>query len=166
MPNSYFEEPPVQESAINFTDMNISRPILKVIYPLLFTLTVPSLSHSFPLTSSPLPPLSLLSLLPFQAVTSLGYVTPTPVQASTVPVALLGKDICACAATGTGNHYIHPLHKRDTEPFTPPRATPHGGFCIPLAFHTFGKDALPLTPSPCNQKISFTSFSATCGLAS
>ncbi len=35
-------------------------------------------------------------------MTSLGFVTPTPIQASTVPVALLGKDICACAATGTG----------------------------------------------------------------
>ena len=116
MPNSYFEEPPVQESAINFTDMNISRPILKVIYPLLFTLTVPSLSHSFPLTS----PLSLLSLPPFQAVTSLGYVTPTPVQASMVPVALLGKDIyvlvqllapvtitCIHFMKGTQNYLIH-----------------------------------------------------------
>ncbi len=41
-----------QEDAIKVRDMNISRPILKVIYPLLFTLTstVLSLSHSFPLT--------------------------------------------------------------------------------------------------------------------
>ena len=29
-PDPYFEEPPVQELGINFTDMNISRPILKV----------------------------------------------------------------------------------------------------------------------------------------
>ena len=45
---------------------------------------------------------SLLS----RAVTSLGYVTPTPIQARTVTVALMGKDICACAATGTGNLYL------------------------------------------------------------
>ena len=37
-----------------------------------------------------------------QAVNSLGFVSPTPIQASTIPVALLGKDICASAATGTG----------------------------------------------------------------
>ena len=30
------------------------------------------------------------------------YVHPTPIQAATVPVALLGRDICGCAATGTG----------------------------------------------------------------
>lgn len=32
----------------------------------------------------------------------LGYIYPTPIQASTIPVALLGRDICGCAATGTG----------------------------------------------------------------
>ena len=30
------------------------------------------------------------------------FKNPTPIQAATVPVALKGKDICACAATGTG----------------------------------------------------------------
>ena len=37
-----------------------------------------------------------------QAVTSLGYATPTPIQVNTIPMALMGRDICACAATGTG----------------------------------------------------------------
>ena len=37
-----------------------------------------------------------------QAVNSLGFVSPTPIQARAIPVALLGKDICASAATGTG----------------------------------------------------------------
>ena len=37
-----------------------------------------------------------------QAVTAMEYVHPTPIQAATVPVALLGRDICGCAATGTG----------------------------------------------------------------
>ncbi len=147
MPNSYFEEPPVQESAINFTDMNISRPILKVIYPLLFTLTVPSLSHSFPpnLFSSLSPPLP--PTLPGCDFT--GLCNPHSCPSQHGPCGSLGEGyICACAATGTGNHYMHPLHERDTELFNPPRATPHGGFCIPPAFHTFGKDALPLTPLP------------------
>ena len=30
------------------------------------------------------------------------FVTPTPIQAATIPVALMGRDICGCAATGTG----------------------------------------------------------------
>ena len=34
----------------------------------------------------------------------MNFSTPTPIQAVTIPVALLGKDICACAATGTGMH--------------------------------------------------------------
>jgi ATP-dependent RNA helicase DDX27 len=32
----------------------------------------------------------------------MNFVTPTPVQAATIPVALLGRDVCGCAATGTG----------------------------------------------------------------
>lgn len=37
-----------------------------------------------------------------KAIGELKYVHPTPIQAATIPVALLGKDICGCAATGTG----------------------------------------------------------------
>ncbi|XP_030554332.1 probable ATP-dependent RNA helicase DDX27 [Drosophila novamexicana] len=37
-----------------------------------------------------------------RAIGVLGYIYPTPIQASTIPVALLGRDICGCAATGTG----------------------------------------------------------------
>ena len=32
----------------------------------------------------------------------IGYTSPTPIQAKTIPLALVGKDICTCAATGTG----------------------------------------------------------------
>lgn len=32
----------------------------------------------------------------------MNFVTPTPIQAATIPVALTGRDICGCAATGTG----------------------------------------------------------------
>ena len=32
----------------------------------------------------------------------MNYAHPTPIQAATVPVALQGRDICGCAATGTG----------------------------------------------------------------
>jgi Lhr-like helicase len=32
----------------------------------------------------------------------MGFTAPTPIQGATIPVALMGKDICACAATGTG----------------------------------------------------------------
>uniref|UniRef100_A0A8D2KXQ0 RNA helicase n=1 Tax=Varanus komodoensis TaxID=61221 RepID=A0A8D2KXQ0_VARKO len=37
-----------------------------------------------------------------KAITALGFKQPTPVQKACIPVGLLGKDICACAATGTG----------------------------------------------------------------
>ncbi len=33
----------------------------------------------------------------------MGLHSPTPIQAATVPLALLGRDICACAVTGSGN---------------------------------------------------------------
>lgn len=38
-----------------------------------------------------------------QAITALGFKQPTPIQKACVPVGLLGRDLCACAATGTGN---------------------------------------------------------------
>lgn len=37
-----------------------------------------------------------------KAIGVLGYTHPTPIQSMTIPVALLGRDICGCAATGTG----------------------------------------------------------------
>ncbi|XP_054640762.1 probable ATP-dependent RNA helicase DDX27 isoform X2 [Dunckerocampus dactyliophorus] len=37
-----------------------------------------------------------------KAITSLGFKQPTPIQKACVPVGLLGRDLCACAATGTG----------------------------------------------------------------
>ncbi|XP_062853558.1 probable ATP-dependent RNA helicase DDX27 [Trichomycterus rosablanca] len=37
-----------------------------------------------------------------KAITTIGFKQPTPIQKACVPVGLLGKDICACAATGTG----------------------------------------------------------------
>jgi len=37
-----------------------------------------------------------------RAIHELGFQKPTQIQCSTIPIALLGKDICACAATGTG----------------------------------------------------------------
>lgn len=37
-----------------------------------------------------------------RAIGVLGYIYPTPIQASTIPIALLGRDISGCAATGTG----------------------------------------------------------------
>ncbi|XP_050355844.1 probable ATP-dependent RNA helicase DDX27 [Nymphalis io] len=49
-----------------------------------------------------------------KAIGTLNYVHPTPVQAATIPIALLGKDICACAATGTGKTaaYMLPILER------------------------------------------------------
>ncbi|XP_075223174.1 dead-box helicase Rs1 [Lycorma delicatula] len=37
-----------------------------------------------------------------KAIGSMGFVHPTPIQAATITVALQGRDVCGCAATGTG----------------------------------------------------------------
>uniref|UniRef100_A0A8C9BLG9 RNA helicase n=1 Tax=Phocoena sinus TaxID=42100 RepID=A0A8C9BLG9_PHOSS len=37
-----------------------------------------------------------------KAITAMGFKDPTPIQKACIPVGVLGKDICACAATGTG----------------------------------------------------------------
>uniref|UniRef100_T1J247 RNA helicase n=1 Tax=Strigamia maritima TaxID=126957 RepID=T1J247_STRMM len=37
-----------------------------------------------------------------KALTIMKFAHPTPIQSATIPVALLGKDVCGCAATGTG----------------------------------------------------------------
>ncbi|XP_025913675.1 probable ATP-dependent RNA helicase DDX27 isoform X1 [Apteryx rowi] len=49
-----------------------------------------------------------------KAITALGFKQPTPVQKACIPVGLLGKDICACAATGTGKTaaFILPVLER------------------------------------------------------
>lgn len=61
----FFLQPPPQVKHETFTQMNLSRPLLR-------------------------------------AVNELGFLHPTPIQSSTIPIALLGKDICACATTGSG----------------------------------------------------------------
>ncbi|XP_065676333.1 probable ATP-dependent RNA helicase DDX27 [Hydra vulgaris] len=37
-----------------------------------------------------------------KAINELGFEHPTKIQSSTIPIALLGKDLCACATTGSG----------------------------------------------------------------
>lgn len=41
-----------------------------------------------------------------KAVAKLGYITPTPVQAKTIPLALEGRDLCVSAVTGSGNLWL------------------------------------------------------------
>lgn len=37
-----------------------------------------------------------------KAINAINFLHPTPIQAACIPIALAGRDICACAATGTG----------------------------------------------------------------
>lgn len=49
-----------------------------------------------------------------KSITAMNFVHPTPIQSATIPVALLGRDICGCAATGTGKTaaYMLPILER------------------------------------------------------
>ena len=49
-----------------------------------------------------------------KALNTLGFVSPTPIQAATIPVALLGKDVVGSAVTGSGKTaaFIIPLLER------------------------------------------------------
>ncbi|VDK83727.1 unnamed protein product [Cylicostephanus goldi] len=49
-----------------------------------------------------------------KAIAAAGYTEPTPIQSACIPVALAGKDICACAATGTGKTaaFVLPILER------------------------------------------------------
>ena len=49
-----------------------------------------------------------------KAVDALHYVHPTPIQSATIPIALSGRDVCGCAATGTGKTaaYMLPVLER------------------------------------------------------
>lgn len=49
-----------------------------------------------------------------KAIEAMRFVHPTPIQGATIPVALAGRDICGCAATGTGKTaaYLLPVLER------------------------------------------------------
>ena len=49
-----------------------------------------------------------------KAVDALHYIHPTPIQSATIPIALSGRDVCGCAATGTGKTaaYMLPVLER------------------------------------------------------
>lgn len=69
--------------------------------------SAPSEAHSSFLTMNLSRPL-------LKAITTLGFHSPTPIQAATIPVALLGKDIVGNAVTGSGKTaaFIIPMIER------------------------------------------------------
>ena len=75
--SKFFTDAPEQDLNIKFSEMNLSRPLLK-------------------------------------GVAALGFAHPTPIQASAIPLALLGKDLCACAVTGSGKTaaFVLPILER------------------------------------------------------
>lgn len=69
-----------------------------------------------------------------KAIGVLGYTHPTPIQAQTIPLALLGRDICGCAATGTGKTaaYMLPTLERLLYKPLPLRQSHESWFWFPL----------------------------------
>lgn len=49
-----------------------------------------------------------------KSISEMNFVRPTPIQSATIPVALSGRDVCGCAATGTGKTaaYMLPILER------------------------------------------------------
>uniref|UniRef100_A0A1B6G1W7 RNA helicase n=1 Tax=Cuerna arida TaxID=1464854 RepID=A0A1B6G1W7_9HEMI len=58
-----------------------------------------------------------------KAIGSMNFVTPTPIQAATIPVALAGRDVCGCAATGTGKTAAYMLPTLERLLYRPRDAT-------------------------------------------
>ncbi|MDD6051294.1 MAG: DEAD/DEAH box helicase [Clostridiales bacterium] len=75
-----------------------------------------------------------LGLMPIilKNVRNAGYETPTPIQQSTIPLVLLGKDVLGCAQTGTGKT---------------------AAFALPMIQHMAKKPIRPGQPRPIRQLI-------------
>lgn len=84
--------------------MNLSRPLMKVVQG-----WHGSLIFLFPPLSVPK---LILCFRSSQAIAAMGFKQPTPIQKACVPVGLLGRDLCACAATGTGERLRPPVCHR------------------------------------------------------
>jgi len=52
----------------------------------------------------------------------MNFVQPTPIQSATIPIALLGRDICGCAATGTGKTAAYMIPTLEKLLFRPRRS--------------------------------------------
>ncbi|XP_077284561.1 dead-box helicase Rs1 [Arctopsyche grandis] len=59
-----------------------------------------------------------------KAISAMNFVHPTPIQSATIPVALLGKDVCGCAATGTGKTAAYMLPTLERLLFKPHTGSP------------------------------------------
>ncbi|XP_057657133.1 probable ATP-dependent RNA helicase DDX27 [Diorhabda carinulata] len=59
-----------------------------------------------------------------KAIAEMKFVHPTPIQSATIPVALLGRDICGCAATGTGKTAAYMLPTLERLLYRPSDGTP------------------------------------------
>ncbi|XP_050296570.1 probable ATP-dependent RNA helicase DDX27 [Anthonomus grandis grandis] len=58
-----------------------------------------------------------------KSISDMKFVHPTPIQCATIPVALLGRDICGCAATGTGKTAAYMLPTLERLLYRPTEAT-------------------------------------------
>ena len=117
---------------LNYTDLRAKSGILAVYNQCMTELIAED--------TPPTPTFTELGLDPaiLRAITDTGYTTPTPIQAAAIPVVVTGKDLKACAQTGTGK----------TAAFSLPllqRLLPHANSSTSPAKHPVR--ALVLTPT-------------------
>ncbi|KAJ8925856.1 hypothetical protein NQ315_009708 [Exocentrus adspersus] len=84
-----------------------------------------------------------------KAIQDMKFVHPTPIQSSTIPVALLGRDICGCAATGTGKTAAYMLPTIERLLYRPSNAIPVTRVLVLVPTRELGAQVYQVTKQIC-----------------
>lgn len=79
----------------------------------------------------------------------MNFVSPTPIQTATIPVALLGRDICGCAATGTGKTAAYMLPTLERLLYKPTDGSPVTRVLVLVPTRELGVQVYQVTKQLC-----------------